>query len=101
HFLENEKESVKSLFTVAGFSFGGTGQNVGIGFVDLREWDERPDADQHVKSVAGRAMAAFSQIREAMVFAFVPPAVLELGTASGFNVMMQDRAGLGHEALTA
>ena len=101
HFLENEKESVNSLFTVAGFSFGGTGQNVGIGFVDLREWDERPDADQHVKSVAGRAMAAFSQIREAMVFAFVPPAVLELGTASGFNVMMQDRAGLGHEALTA
>ena len=101
HFLENEKESVNSLFTVAGFSFGGTGQNVGIGFVDLREWDERPEADQHVKSVAGRAMAAFSQIREAMVFAFVPPAVLELGTASGFNVMMQDRAGLGHEALIA
>ena len=101
HFLEGEKDNVNSIFTIAGFSFGGTGQNMGLGFIGMKHWDERHEPGQDVKSVAGRAMAAFSQIREAMVFAFVPPAVLELGTASGFNVQLQDRAGLGHDALIA
>ncbi|OJW58718.1 MAG: multidrug efflux RND transporter permease [Thiobacillus sp. 65-1059] len=101
HFLVNEKDSVRSIFTAAGFSFGGSGQNMGLGFVGMKDWDERREPGQDVKSVAGRAMAAFSQIREAMVFAFVPPAVIELGTASGFNVQLQDRAGLGHDALIA
>jgi multidrug efflux pump len=101
HFLENEKDTVRAIFTVAGFSFGGSGQNMGIGFVNLRDWDERRDPGMDVKSVAGRAMGAFSQIREAMVFAFVPPAVLELGTSGGFTVQMQDRSGLGHDALLA
>jgi multidrug efflux pump len=100
-FLENEKDSVRSIFTAAGFSFAGQGQNMGLGFVGMKDWSERPEPEQDVKSVAGRAMAAFSQIREAMVFAFVPPAVLELGTSSGFNVQLQDRAGLGHDALVA
>ncbi len=99
HFLENEKDSVRSIFTVAGFSFGGSGQNMGLGFVGMKDWGERHEPGQDVKSVAGRSMGAFSQIREAMVFAFVPPAVLELGTSSGFNVQLQDRAGLGHDAL--
>ena len=101
HFLETEKDSVRTLFTVAGFSFGGSGQNMGIGFVGLKDWKDRHQPGMDVKSVAGRAMRAFSQIREAMVFAFVPPAVLELGTSTGFNVMLQDRSGLGHEALIA
>ncbi|AVZ80367.1 hydrophobe/amphiphile efflux-1 family RND transporter [Zoogloeaceae bacteirum Par-f-2] len=101
HFLENEKDTVRALFTVAGFSFGGSGQNMGIGFVNLKPWDERRAPGMDVKSVAARAMGAFSQIREAMVFAFVPPAVLELGTSGGFNLQLQDRAGLGHEALLA
>jgi len=101
HFLENEKDTVRAVFTVAGFSFGGGGQNMGIGFVNLKHWDERKGPGMDVKSVAGRAMGAFSQIREAMVFAFVPPAVIELGTSSGFNVQLQDRAGLGHDALIA
>ncbi|MDO9600171.1 MAG: efflux RND transporter permease subunit [Azoarcus sp.] len=99
HFLENEKDTVRAIFTVAGFSFGGSGQNMGIGFVNLKHWDERKGPGMDVKSIAGRAMGAFSQIREAMVFAFVPPAVIELGTSNGFNVMLQDRAGLGHAAL--
>ncbi|SIQ21301.1 multidrug efflux pump [Aromatoleum tolulyticum] len=101
HFLETEKDSVRSIFTAAGFSFGGSGQNMGLGFVGMRDWNERRESGRDVKSVAGRAMGAFSQIREAMVFAFVPPAVLELGTSNGFNVMLQDRAGLGHDALVA
>ena len=101
HFLEDEGEIAGSIFTVAGFSFGGRGQNMGIGFINLADWDERAGPGQDVKSIAGRAMAAFSQIREAMVFAFVPPAVIELGTSGGFNMQLQDRAGLGHDALLA
>ena len=76
HFLETEKDSVRAIFTVAGFSFGGSGQHMGIGFVNLKHWDERTAPGQDVKSIAGRAMGAFAQIREAMVFAFVPPAVI-------------------------
>jgi len=99
HFLVDEKDTVKALFTVAGFSFSGRGQNMGIGFSLLHPWDERRAPGRDVKSLQGRAMAAFSQIREAMVFAFVPPAVIELGTSGGFTVELQDRADLGHDAL--
>ena len=100
-FLVEEKDTVRALFTVAGFSFAGRGQNMGIGFVNLKPWDQRTAPGQDVKSLQGRAMAAFSQIREALVFAFVPPAVIELGTSGGFNMQLQDRAGLGHDALLA
>ena len=99
HFLVDEKETVRALFTVAGFSFSGRGQNMGIGFVNLQPWDARTAPGQDVVSLQGRAMAAFSKIREAVVFAFVPPAVLELGTSGGFTLELQDRSGLGHDAL--
>ena len=99
YFLENEKDTVNAIFTVAGFSFGGSGQNMGLGFVNMKDWSQRSNAESRVQAVAGRAMAAFSQIREAMVFAIVPPAVLELGNAGGFNLQLQDRVGLGHTAL--
>jgi len=101
HFLENESESVGSIFTVTGFSFGGRGQNAAIGFVSLKDWSERKRPDQKVDAIAGKAMGAFSQIRDAMVFAFAPPAVIELGNASGFDFQLQDRAGLGHDQLIA
>jgi multidrug efflux pump len=101
HFMEDEKASVASVFTVAGFSFAGNGQNAGLAFVRLKDWSERKSPDLSVKAVAGRAMGAFSQIREAMVFAFAPPAVMELGNASGFDLQLQDQGGLGHEALMA
>jgi len=67
----------------------------------MRDWSERQGPGMSVKAIAGRAMAAFSKIREAMVFAFVPPAVIELGTSNGFSVQLQDRSGLGHDALVA
>ncbi len=101
HFLQDEKEAVDSLFTVAGFSFAGSGQNAGIGFIRLRDYKDRPGAKNSVRAVAGRAMGAFSKLRDALVFAFAPPAVLELGTANGFDMYMQDRTGVGHEALIA
>ncbi|MBU2179152.1 MAG: efflux RND transporter permease subunit, partial [Gammaproteobacteria bacterium] len=101
HFLVDQKEAVKSVFSVAGFSFAGQGQNAAIGFVNLKHWDERQRADLSVKAVAGKAMGRFSQIKDAMVFAFAPPAVVELGTANGFNLHLQDRANIGHDGLLA
>jgi hydrophobe/amphiphile efflux-1 (HAE1) family protein len=101
HFLNNEKKAVASVFTVAGRGFSGAGQNVGLGFVKLKDWDLRPGADQKIGAVVGRAMARFSKIRNARVFAFPPPAVLELGRAGGFDFELQDRGGVGHEALMA
>lgn len=99
HYLENEKDNVRSVFSVIGFSFSGRGQNNGIAFVGMKDWSERTDETQHVQSIAARAMGAFSKIKDAMVFPFVPPAITQLGTSSGFNVQLQDLGGLGHEAL--
>ena len=101
HFLEDQKDAVDAIFTVAGFSFAGSGQNAGFAFVKLKTWDERPGAALKAQNVANKAMGTLSQIRNASVFAFAPPAVSELGNASGFDLMLQDRANLGHEALMA
>jgi multidrug efflux pump len=101
HFLGDEQDVVESLFTVAGFSFAGRGQNMGLAFVKLRPWEERTKAAHKVPAISRRAMAAFARIREAMVFAFAPPAVTELGNATGFDFHLQDRAGLGHAQLMA
>jgi HAE1 family hydrophobic/amphiphilic exporter-1 len=101
YFLEDEKAAVASIFTVAGRGFGGAGQNVGLAFVKLRDWNLRHGANLKVDALMKRAMARFSKLRNARVFAFPPPAVLELGRAGGFDFQLQDRAGLGHEALMA
>jgi HAE1 family hydrophobic/amphiphilic exporter-1 len=101
HFLEGEKDAVESCMTVSGFNFSGRGQNVGMSFVKLKDWKVRDRADLKVGAVAARAMGAFSQIRNAMVFAFAPPAVIELGTAKGFDFQLLDRGGLGHANLMA
>ncbi|WP_374592361.1 efflux RND transporter permease subunit [Aquabacterium sp.] len=99
HFLTQEKDTVASLFTVSGFSFAGRGENMAMGFVRLKDWGERPGPANSVKAIAGRAMAAFSKYRDAMTFAFAPPAVRELGNSAGFDVYLTDSAGVGHEAL--
>jgi hydrophobe/amphiphile efflux-1 (HAE1) family protein len=101
YFLVNEKESVASVMAVNGFSFGGQGQNAGFAFVRLKDWDERKGRKNSAQAIAGRAMAAFSQYRDSMVFAFTPPAVFELGNATGFDFQLQDRGGIGHEKLIA
>ena len=101
HFLEDEKKAVASIFTVAGRGFSGAGQNVGLAFVKLRDWELRPGSDLKVDALVKRAMGKFSQLRNARVFAFPPPAVLEMGRAGGFDFQLQDRAGMGHEALMA
>ena len=101
HYLNNEKENVKSAFTVAGFSFAGTGQNMGMAFVQLKDWKERKRPDQSVDAIIGRAMMTFSQIKEAQVYAFNLPPVTSLGNALGFDLYLQDRGNLGHEQLMA
>lgn len=99
YFLEEEKESIDSLMGVLGFSFAGNGQNMAMAFVRLKDWSERQDPSLKVDAVSKRAMAAFSKIRNAQVFAFAPPAIMELGNATGFDFQLQDKSGLGHEAL--
>jgi len=96
YFLESEKEAVESCMTVSGTNFSGRGQNAGLAFVKLRDWKLRPRPNLKVDAVAGRAMARFSQIRNAQVFAFAPPAVVELGMSKGFDFQLLDRGGLGH-----
>uniref|UniRef100_UPI0040562887 efflux RND transporter permease subunit n=1 Tax=Candidatus Electrothrix sp. TaxID=2170559 RepID=UPI0040562887 len=100
YFLENEPEATKNVMTISGRNFGGQGQNLAMCFVKLKDWEERQRPDLKVKPIAGRAMGALSQIKEAKVFAFPPPPVIELGMANGFDFQLQDRGGLGHEALT-
>ncbi|MBO8043726.1 efflux RND transporter permease subunit, partial [Pseudomonas aeruginosa] len=86
--------------SVQGFSFAGMGQNAGMAFVKLKDWSER-DANNGVMPITGRAMAALGQIKDAFIFAFPPPAIPELGTASGYTFFLKDNSGQGHEALVA
>ncbi|HWA31280.1 MAG TPA: efflux RND transporter permease subunit [Rhizomicrobium sp.] len=99
YYANQEKNNVETVFVVAGFSFAGAGQNSGIVFVHLKPWDERSGSQNHAQAIAQRAMRYFSTIRDAQVFALVPPAVQELGQSSGFDVEMEDRGNLGHDGL--
>ncbi len=101
YFQEHEPEAVESVMTLSGRSFSGGGQNVGMGFVRLKDWNLRDRPDLKVNAIAGRAMGRFFQIRNARVFAFAPPAMPELGTATGFDFQLQDRSGIGHAKLMA
>jgi len=101
YFLEKEKAAVKSMFGVQGFSFAGSGQNRAMAFIDLKNWDERKSESLHVSAIAARATAALSQIKDALVFAIPPPAIIELGRTAGFTFFLKDQAGLGHDALVS
>lgn len=99
YFLEEEKDTIETVFTVSGFGFAGHGQNLGMVFLKLKDWDQRPAPEQKVQAIADRATKRLSAIRDATIFAFAPPAVMELGNAMGFDLEIQDRAGIGHDAL--
>lgn len=100
YYLTNEKANVESVFTVNGFSFSGQGQNSGLAFVSLKPWNERSGEENSVEAVIARATRTFSQIRDGLVFPFNMPAIVELGTATGFDFELIDQGGLGHTALT-
>jgi multidrug efflux pump len=99
HFMQ--EPAVKSVFTVQGFSFGGSGQNTGIAWVNLKDWSERKAPELGVQAVAARAMGALMQIKDAFAFAFAPPPLPELGSTQGLAIFLTDNAGLGREALVA
>ena len=99
HF--QSEEAVESVMAVAGFSFAGRGQNMGLAFIRLKDWAQRDNPEMRAQAVADRAMGAFSKIKDGLVFAFLPPAVMEMGNATGFDFQLQDRGGLGHEQLMA
>ena len=97
HFLA--EKGVQGVFTISGFSFAGQGQNAGLAFVNLKPWEDREGAENKAQAIAGRAMGPFSQYKDAMIFALVPPAVQELGNATGFDLWLVDNAGAGHDKL--
>lgn len=99
HFMENESDSVQSVFTVSGFSFAGQGQNMGMAFVRLKDWDERTNPAMSVNAIVGRAWGAFSQVKEANIYTFNVPAIMGLGNATGFDAYITDNANLGHDKL--
>ena len=94
-----KQPEVQSMVGVLGFSFSGSGQNAALAFVTLKEWDERKGKEHAAQAIAGRAFGALSRVRDAFIFPLSPPPIPELGTASGFSFRLQDRGGLGHEAL--
>lgn len=99
YYLQKESKVVDQMITVAGFSFFGRGQNGGIAFVRLKDWKERPGADQTAQALVGRAFGTLSFIKDAIIFPLNPPAISELGNSSGFDFRLQDRTGQGHAKL--
>jgi len=99
YFMNHEKEAVESCMTIAGASFSGRAQNNGMVFAKLRDWHLRNRPDLRVKAIARRANMAFSRNNSALIYAFPPPSVVELGNALGVDFQLLDRGGLGHAAL--
>ncbi|MEF7615821.1 efflux RND transporter permease subunit [Aquincola sp. MAHUQ-54] len=96
-----KQPEVDSMVSVLGFSFSGTGQNAALAFVVLKDWHEREGQAHSAAGVAGRAFGALMGIRDAFIYPLSPPPIPELGTGTGFNFRLQDRAGNGHAALLA
>jgi len=99
-FLLKQPE-IESVVGVLGFSFSGLGQNAALGFITLKDWAQRPTEASSANAVAARAMGALSGVRDAFIYPLSPPPIPELGNATGFNLRLQDRAGMGHDALLA
>jgi HAE1 family hydrophobic/amphiphilic exporter-1 len=99
HFLIDQKEAVESCMAMSGFGLAGQAQNQGMAYIKLRDWDLRNRPDLRVEGILRKAAPVLGSIRGATIYAFPPPAVVELGTSKGFEFMLQDRSGLGHEAL--
>ena len=98
YILEQEQEAVNGMFAVVGFSFAGQAQNAGMAFLNFNDWSVR-DENNSAFAVMGRAFGAFSQIQDSSAFPIVPPPIMELGNATGFDMQLVDRGGNGHEAL--
>ena len=96
-----KQPEVQSMVTVLGYSLGGLGQNAALGFITLKDWKERSGPSSSAQALAGRSFGALGSIHDAFIFPLSPSPIPDLGNASGFNFRLQDRAGLGHDALLA
>ncbi|MCH8686762.1 efflux RND transporter permease subunit [Pedomonas mirosovicensis] len=97
YFLNNEKGNIDTFFTVTGFSFSGQGQNAGMGFINLSDWEQREGQENSAAAVAMRAMMSLSAIRDAKIFSMTPPAIMGLGQSNGFNFQLLNTGGLSRE----
>ena len=100
-FLVTQKSAVNAVFCIAGFSFAGQSQNAGQCFVLFKPFDQRRGAANKAQAVVGRAFGDFAHYRDGMIIPLIPPSVQELGNATGFDLELEDQAGLGHDALVA
>src|SRR3546814_4460153 len=103
YLLQDEAANSSHVFTVAGIGAGGSpgGQNTGLGFVSLKSWDQRPGKENSADAITGRMQSALAGLRDAQVFALVPPAVRGLGQSSGFTLELQNSGGLSREEFQA
>jgi HAE1 family hydrophobic/amphiphilic exporter-1/multidrug efflux pump len=100
YFLDKEGKNVRGVFTVGGFSFSGQGQNAGIGFVNLKYWEDRPGKQNTAQAIAQRGMGPLmGGNRGAFVIPVTPPAAIELGNATGFDLQLVDTGNVGHDKL--
>jgi multidrug efflux pump len=99
YYRTKESDTVASVTSVVGFSFNGVAQNLGLGFIRLKPWDERSKASQKAQAIAARAMKNLLFTGDGMIFTLIPPAITSLGISSGFDIEIMDNAGLGHDAL--
>jgi HAE1 family hydrophobic/amphiphilic exporter-1/multidrug efflux pump len=101
HFLVDEKDNVAMTFSVGGFGLAGQGQNVGIMFASLKDWKDRHGAENSATGIVARANQVFSKLRAGQAMAFIPPPVVELGNATGFDLQLVDVGRIGHDRLIA
>ena len=101
HFLKDAGGAIRGVYTLNGFSFAGAGQSSGIAFIPMKEWEDRPGAENKAQAIIGRAMGVLGAYGDGLIFAIIPPAVQELGNASGFDLQLVDQGGIGHERLLA
>lgn len=100
YFLNEEPMATESIYVNAGLSFDGAGQSAGMAFVSLKDWSQRQGEAQRAQALAERAMGRLSHLRDAEVFAMVPPPVDGLGQSNGFELWLQDSGGLGRKTLS-
>ncbi|EKE75847.1 efflux RND transporter permease subunit [Gallaecimonas xiamenensis] len=99
YYLTQEKDNINTIFTISGFSFGGSGQNAGMAFISLKPWDQRPGAENSAAAIAHRANKALASIRDARVFAMSPPPIRGLGQSNGFSFQLLANAGTSRDQL--
>jgi len=99
YYLTEEKDAVELVMNIVGYSQAGMAQNQAMMFIDLKDWDLRRNPELQVPALTRRATARFASIRNARIYVIAPPAITELGTSQGFDFMLQDRGGQGHEKL--